>query len=278
MDADLIIEKLRECQEEIDNWEGVRVNVIETADFRAWQDRVKKWLKAAGPLAADDLKRFSGLLFFVLRARRNGLDGEDQERYERDLGHSRHIIDSAIESLELEARRLRPEATVDNQEESRGEYTTALICEKGHVTSLDYGPTAPQEPYCKECGAKTLSACPKCDSPIHGQYFIPGEIDLMGGYSAPNYCQACGTPYPWTQARRFALTEIIAEMQHLSAEDRAKLVERLPDLAAVTPQTEGAILRMQRALQKAAPGVAEAARRLLIQYATEEAKKRLGLG
>jgi hypothetical protein len=51
VDADLIIEKLRECQEEIDNWEGVRVNVIETADFRAWQDRVKKWLKAAGPPA-----------------------------------------------------------------------------------------------------------------------------------------------------------------------------------------------------------------------------------
>lgn len=279
MDERLVIDKLRQCQDEINKWEQDRVSAIQTAEFRAWKDRVTKWLKAPGAVTADDRKRFDELLFFVLRTRLygpNSYDQEDQRRYERDLGHSRHIIDSAIESLELAMQQRHP-ATATNTEAPGGAYTTALICENGHPRDLDYDPAAPQEPYCKECGAKTISACPRCNAAIHGDYRVPGVTDLSGQYAVPNHCHACGFPYPWTQARQEALKDLIRQIPKLPPEETQALILSVPDLGVVTPRTDGAILRMRRALRNAGPDIGPSIRRALIDYGPDVVKIALDL-
>jgi hypothetical protein len=54
---------------------------------------------------------------------------------------------------------------------ARNAYGTALICERGHVLTANLL-RHPEEkaPFCRDCGAPTISACPKCETGLRGHH------------------------------------------------------------------------------------------------------------
>jgi hypothetical protein len=70
-------------------------------------------------------------------------------------------------------------------------------CTNGHQTTGDVNqhPTL-ASPFCSQCGAKTIIACPGCSAPIRGH-----QLGVMGdGWTLPAFCLSCGAPFPWTRA------------------------------------------------------------------------------
>lgn len=164
-----------------------------------------------------------------------------------------------------------------DDEPERPYYETALICLNGHVldTAIEGGPQAARR--CPDCGAETTSTCPKCGEAIHGHLFVPGVLTVADPYQPPSYCHNCGNAYPWTGLKLEALRELVAEMEGLSAAERERLSLSLDDLITETPKTEGAVMRLKKALTKAGPEVAAAAKRILLDIATETVRRRLGI-
>jgi len=102
-----------------------------------------------------------------------------------------------------------------------GWYDTALICENGHVVNksvkeFPQGNTS----FCETCGAKTISSCPECGGEIRGTYHVEGFIGTFD-YTTPKYCEACGSPFPWTKTAIDELKNIAREMGKLSPQERA---------------------------------------------------------
>ena len=64
-----------------------------------------------------------------------------------------------------------------NQPVRQSHYEQALVCLNGHLIT-DHLLSAPQRaaPFCKKCGAETISECPSCTAPIQGNYIVPNVI------------------------------------------------------------------------------------------------------
>jgi hypothetical protein len=75
------------------------------------------------------------------------------------------------------------------------------VCEKGHKVN-DSTIEMPQYSlsYCKECGSKTITKCPRCNVEIRGFHHVPGVL-LIHGPDVPEFCHGCGAPYPWQKAK-----------------------------------------------------------------------------
>nr|DAJ06530.1 MAG TPA: putative cytoplasmic protein [Caudoviricetes sp.] len=157
-------------------------------------------------------------------------------------------------------------------------YTTAQICLNGHCISsaVDMYPEEAQ-PFCEKCGAKTITACPKCGAPIRGVYcekncgFIP-ELD-----KAPAYCLQCGSPFPWTQSALDIAVALIEEDDSLSGIERKQMIETLPDVISETPKTKLAVIRLKKVLSVVSSFTADGLRQFAIEFGCELVKKQLGL-
>lgn len=154
-------------------------------------------------------------------------------------------------------------------------YDTALICRKGHTVNSD-ARSSPERnaAFCSECGAPTISACPACRAEIRGWYHVPGVVSLGGTYAVPGHCHACGKPYPWTDARHRALSELLA-MSDAPVEDQAALRDSLPALAADSPETPVAVAKWKRFLSGAGKQLAGSFRELLVQICAEAVNRRI---
>jgi predicted RNA-binding Zn-ribbon protein involved in translation (DUF1610 family) len=76
-----------------------------------------------------------------------------------------------------------------------------LVCEQGHmITSMLKSHPEDAVKRCPECGAQTISKCPKCNTDIKGYEHIPG-VGHMGPRNPPSFCHECGTPYPWASKK-----------------------------------------------------------------------------
>lgn len=128
-----------------------------------------------------------------------------------------------------------------------GFYTTAQICLNGHAVTSDIRCTCELETYCSKCGAKTLTACPNCGTPIRGKYDAVGEPVIPYRYSPPAYCRNCGAPFPWIKAA-------------------------LPDILNDSPRTTLAATRIAKYLKKLAPTVQETFKQIFYRIAAEYAK------
>lgn len=160
-----------------------------------------------------------------------------------------------------------------------GSYDVAQICLNGHVINK-YAKTMPQfnKKFCDKCGAKTITACQKCNAQIFGKYEVPEVIDLTGArFPTPAYCPNCGTPYPWTEKGLEAARELTGELEGLTEGEKALLAKDLDDIIADTPRTPVAATRWKKALAKVGKETAHALREILIDIASETAKKQLGL-
>lgn len=150
-------------------------------------------------------------------------------------------------------------------------YDTALICTNGHIIN-DSFMSLPDfnAAFCSRCGAAGIHQCIECSTDIRGRYF--SSKVFVSTYTAPDYCHNCGKPYPWTRDRIETAKEFLQELDELG-DDREKLANSLPDLISDTPRTTLAAERWRKALAKVGEHVGVALRELIVEIASESAKK-----
>jgi hypothetical protein len=144
----------------------------------------------------------------------------------------------------------------EHQLESDGEhipydqrYWTAQICSAGHVQNSGTR-VIPAEKYC-ECGAETIHQCPSCNSNIKG---------ALRGYllkKPPMGCLKCGNQYPWAQAAREKVSQVINESALTVAEkqeaktDLDEILKNTPGAESAARRTHGRLTKMGGALRSA---------------------------
>lgn len=117
--------------------------------------------------------------------------------------------------------------------------------------------------FCTTCGARNMSACEACHTPIDHQF--PGQTH--------NYCAGCGKPFPWTETILNSAKEYADELEELSNEEKSTLKSTFDDLTKDSPRTEIAASRFKRILRKVAPDAAEAIRKTIVEIASSTAVK-----
>lgn len=149
----------------------------------------------------------------------------------------------------------------------------AFICQNGHPISTSSNSCG--DKFCSKCGAPISNKCPSCNNLIRGK--SDETYGALANYIVPAYCRHCGKPFPWTSAAIEATIYMLEEETNLSAEDRNKLIEVLPDVVAETPKTRLAAVRIQKAMATAGTFVAEGLRQFAIDFGCEFLKKQIGL-
>ncbi len=151
------------------------------------------------------------------------------------------------------------------------------VCLNGHFITANYHkyPEHSQNA-CTECGAKTITTCLSCNAEIRGSFDL--SFYNYGQKDVPKYCHECGAPYPWTSKRLEAIKMLLDEDEHLDQEAKDRAIEAIPDLVSDTPSTPLAEARWKKLLMKTSKVVGEGIKTILIEVASEAAKKSLGLG
>ena len=152
-------------------------------------------------------------------------------------------------------------------------YDTAQICLNGHVINSSSGESPEcNEKFCQTCGERIIRHCENCRQPIRGDYHVPEVLELWE-YSVPSFCHNCGNAYPWTEARLRAARELSNELENLSEEERKVVKTSVDDIVVDTPRTTLAATRFKRLVSKAGKESLAAFRTLLVDIASETAKK-----
>ena len=153
------------------------------------------------------------------------------------------------------------------------EYTSAAVCRRGHVASVNIERRAPSK-HCEKCGAKVLVACAQCEERIRGDYVSSG---VVLPYTPPQFCDSCGAPHPWAgrQARLYQLQNILDE-QNLDEATRLSVQEELEALQASEMSEEEQKKRWLR-IKDLSPGLIQAGQRIIESIVTSGIKAGLGL-
>lgn len=154
-----------------------------------------------------------------------------------------------------------------------GEYDTAQICLNGHLIN-DCAATAPlhNSPHCSKCGARTIVSCQHCQARILGTYHSP-DVVSFSTMTAPAFCRNCGKAFPWTASAVKAARFLADEIDSLSPAEREELKSTFDDLVRDTPKTTLATTRFKKFMSKAGKETAQAFRDILVDIASETAKK-----
>ena len=158
-----------------------------------------------------------------------------------------------------------------------GLYHTAQVCLNGHIIT-DSADKHHEllKPYCPRCGSPTITSCPSCSAPIHGNYDC-GVVVIGDEPTADAYCYNCGKPYPWTESAIQNARELIMEEDSLTDSVKNAMVESLPDIISETPKTNLATVRLKKGLSSAGKFTAEAIRQFVIDFGCELSIKLMGL-
>lgn len=150
---------------------------------------------------------------------------------------------------------------------------TAQICFNGHIIthSLELNPES-NSPFCKDCGAKTVSACQSCNANIRGIHFDPGGFTSWY-YEIPSFCYNCGEPFPWTTEKLKLANEIIFEEVSLTPDEKIDFESNLKIITTDNPRTEYASSKVKEYLKKFAVGTGKILRDVITDVASETAKK-----
>jgi hypothetical protein len=154
-------------------------------------------------------------------------------------------------------------------------YEVAQICLNGHVitpllkTHLIYS-----QKYCGQCGALTITTCPKCNKEIRGSYYTSLSLrSYESSYKRPNFCHNCGAPYPWTASKLKAAHDLSDELEDLTPDERESLKKSIDDIVSDTPQTTVSARRFNKLAAKADPITVSALKDILVDITSEAAKK-----
>jgi hypothetical protein len=126
--------------------------------------------------------------------------------------------------------------------------------------------------HCPECGEKTVTNCTHCNSDIRGYHDIPGVIGFFN-YTAPNYCENCGQPFPWTERKTHAARELIALADTLNDEEMWDLQRSITDLIKGGPEAVVAQAKYKKYIAKAGSEIAKGLRDILVDMVSETVKK-----
>lgn len=160
-----------------------------------------------------------------------------------------------------------------------GRFDAAQICLNGHkITSVAHTKPEKRQSHCDICGEKTITNCQntECNTQIRG-YFYGARGEYSYDSEIPNFCHKCGMPHPWTQRKTEAAKEYIDELEELNEEEKQKLKNSINDILKDTPNTEVAVVRIKKFLPKIGKKFAEGLQNIIIEIASEAAKKSLGL-
>ena len=158
-----------------------------------------------------------------------------------------------------------------------GFYHIEQICLNGHlITNLaDKYPELCQS-HCSCCGASTITHCPTCNFPLHGNY-DRGMSRTIASTSVDAYFYNCGAPYPWTEIAIQSTSQVIMQEKELADIDKNSMIESLPDIITETPKTSLAALRLKKGLSSVGKFTADAIRQFIIDFGCELAIKLLDL-
>jgi len=145
---------------------------------------------------------------------------------------------------------------------------TALICLNAHPINwrTEDRPTFNTK-FCKQCGAKTINACPQCNSPIQGTV-IANSGHNYDPRTAPAYCHECGSPYPCTAERMKAAKDIVELSTTLGAEDKAEVIDAIILTSTESPRTPVAAEKLKKYL----PVIGKTAQDVITAVLSETAK------
>ena len=151
-------------------------------------------------------------------------------------------------------------------------FDIAQICVNGHLVN----PTAEaniveNKIYCQECGFKTITECPDCNTSIKGKRMMM-EMVFKEEYNVPKFCDSCGNPYPWTKKANEAIAELI-ELSELNSVDKQGLALSIEELLVDNPKTNVAVVKFKRYVTKAGQEIASAMKEVLIEIVSETVKK-----
>lgn len=153
-------------------------------------------------------------------------------------------------------------------------YKTAQICLNGHMITDNTENEERCSKFCRSCGVATITACQRCKADIRGEYHAEGVFSTRNA-AVHSFCHECGEAYPWAAAKIKAARDMADELDELSAEEKERLKGTLNDLIRTTPQTEIAVVRFKKLLAKAGNAGANAMRDIVVDLASEAAKKLL---
>lgn len=153
----------------------------------------------------------------------------------------------------------------------------ALVCTEGHTINSEYRANpVHNRAHCEECGSPGITACPRCNQPIPGEYTVP-HVFAPSAFVPPTFCGACGEPMPWTESRLKAARDLVEEFDELTPEDRVRLEESIAELVRDSPQVPVAVTRIKKIAMKFGKGSWTLLEKILTDVASDTAKKMLGL-
>ncbi|MBE6710334.1 MAG: DUF2321 domain-containing protein [Ruminococcaceae bacterium] len=154
-------------------------------------------------------------------------------------------------------------------------YYVAAVCTNGHMISSTLSSTFCNRNFCEECGAKVITSCSNCNTPIAGaEMDDPSDsiVFISSSTPVPKYCPNCGNPYPWTEKAALSLIRMLREEDDLDQNLIDRLEESLPDTICETPATELAAVRFRKLLGHAGGIFADAVKQYLSAYGCEKIK------
>lgn len=152
-------------------------------------------------------------------------------------------------------------------------FDTSEICLNGHlITSMASSSPQFRKKFCDECGEKTITNCPSCNSPIKGFHHIDGVVGFFDS-PIPKFCDNCGNPFPWTIKQTNAAKELIKIVENLSNEEKSDFINSIDDLVKNTPSTSVAQIKYKKYIVKAGKEIAQGLRDILINIVSETVKR-----
>lgn len=124
-----------------------------------------------------------------------------------------------------------------------------------------------------------MTACEACHSDIRGPLVYANGAMLAANphttdpWRVPLFCEHCGKVFPWTHRALVAAREIVAGEQALTAQDKASFEVDVSDVIRDVPRTRAAAIRIRGLLAKVPSAVGSALRDIVVDVASEAAKK-----
>lgn len=153
----------------------------------------------------------------------------------------------------------------------------AVICQNGHIINLEFSRLPGKNTkFCPECGAGSVFTCQYCKEAIPGRQFdvyqdYTSIINI--NYQVPKFCHNCARPYPWTEQALQAAKILTDEIEELTPDEKKILTESITVLASDTSMTPVAASRFKKLVGKIGKGTSDALYKIVVDVATEAAKK-----
>lgn len=150
---------------------------------------------------------------------------------------------------------------------------TAQICLNGHVINDSFHKSSQlNKKFCPNCGEATITECPECHKPIAGEIHY-SNVWGAHSYKLPAYCIECGKPYPWTVTKLKAAKDLANELDELNSEEQKVLENSIEEVTKDNPQAQVGAARINKIMKKVGKASADILQKIIIEVASETAKK-----